>query len=361
MGSCRCKMCGGHIHYDDNLSVATCEYCGTEQTVFRTDNEKQLMLFNRANILRMQNEFDKAQLTYDNILIDDPKCAEAHWGICLCRYGIEYVDSKATGKKVPTCHRTAYKTIFEDLDYIETIENADVVAKKVYEREAKVIDKLQKDILSISQKEEPYDVFISYKEHDESNNRTEDSIKAESIYSELTKKGYRVFFSKKSLANKDVSEYEPIIFAALMSSKVMLSIGSKKEYFNAIWEKNEWSRFISFIQDKQDKYLIPCYFNMELKDLPIEFLSFEEELLDGDYLNRITRRVEKLLNRSNSGSNNQTNKSLISNLIERAKYCLSNSEFDKVKEIVENILNVDYKCAEAYFYNILAKNNCKNE
>ena len=56
MGSCRCKMCGGHIHYDDNASMATCEYCGTEQTVFRTDNEKQLMLFNRANILRMQNE-----------------------------------------------------------------------------------------------------------------------------------------------------------------------------------------------------------------------------------------------------------------------------------------------------------------
>lgn len=140
----------------------------------------------------------------------------------------------------------------------------------------------------------------------------------------------------------------------------MLSIGSKKEYFDAIWEKNEWSRFISFIQDKQDKYLIPCYFNMELKDLPIEFLPFEDMLLDDNNISKIVNRVSKLLNRNNKGSN-QNNTSLISNLIERAKYCLNNSEFDKVLEIVENILNVDYKCAEAYFYNVLAKNKCKNE
>ena len=361
MGSCRCKMCGGHIHYDDNVSVATCEYCGTEQTVFRSDNAKQLNLFNRANALRMQNEFDKAQLTYDNILIDDPTNAEAHWGICLCRYGIEYIEEGKNKKRIPTCHRTIIKSIFEDLDYKDTINNADVVAKRIYESEAKAIDKLQKDILSISQKEEPYDIFISYKEHDEFNNRTEDSIKAENLYNELTKKGYRVFYSKKALANKEVSDYEPIIFAALQSSKVMLSIGSKKEYFNSIWEKNEWSRFISFIQDKQNKYLIPCYFDMELEDLPIEFMPFEEELLDDNNISRIVNRVIKLLNRNNLGSNNQINKSLVSNLIERAKYCLENSEFDKVLEIVENILNVDYKCAIAYFYNVLAKNNCRNE
>ena len=71
MGSCRCKMCGGHIHYADDVSVATCEFCGTEQTIVRTDDLKQLNLFNRANSLRLQNEFDKAQTTYENILIDD--------------------------------------------------------------------------------------------------------------------------------------------------------------------------------------------------------------------------------------------------------------------------------------------------
>ena len=356
MGSCRCKMCGGHIHYDDNSSMATCEYCGTEQSVFRSDNEKQLKLFNRANSLRMQNEFDKAQLTYDNILIDDPNNAEAHWGICLCRYGIEYVDSP-NGKKIPTCHRTAYKSIFDDLDYKEAIDNSDVVCKKYYENESKVIDRIQKEILSISQKEEPYDIFISYKEND-NDSRTIDSIKAEEIYDELIKKGYRVFTHRKALALKEVSEYEPIIFAALMSSKVMITIGSKSEYFNSIWEKNEWSRFLSFMQDNHDKYLIPCYLDMEAFDIPDELLVFEAiDLKPSNYINTLLNRIEKYLNRNSKTitiDNRQTkpNNAPIDNMIERAKVSIEEGDFTKADEIIENILNIDYKCSRAYLHKV---------
>ena len=368
MGSCRCKMCGGHIHYDDNASMTTCEYCGTEQTVFRTDSEKELKLFNRANSLRMQNDFDKAQLTYDNILIDNPTNAEAHWGICLCRYGIEYVDSPNLGKKIPTCHRTVMKSIFDDLDYKETIDNADVVAKKYYETESKVIDKLQKEIISISQKEEPYDIFISYKEND-GNNRTIDSIIAEEIYDELIKKGYKVFTHRKALALKEVSEYEPIIFAALMSSKVMLTIGSKADYFNSIWEKNEWSRFLSFMQDNHDKYLIPCYLNMESFDIPDELLVFDAfDLKSDNAINNLLNRIEKLFSRSNRNTtskkvdNVQTNPNngVITNMLERAEACLMEGDFTKVNEIAENILNMDYKCSKAYTYKMFANNKAKN-
>lgn len=357
MGSCRCKMCGGHIHYADTVSIATCEFCGTEQTIVKTDDEKKLSLFNRANALRMQNEFAKAQLTYDNILIDDPKNAEAHWGICLCRYGIEYISTN--NKKVPTCHRTVIKSIFDDLDYKETIENADVVAKIVYEKEAKEIDRIQKDILKISQKEEPYDIFISYKEKDENNNRTKDSMMGEIIYNTLTSKGYRVFYSKVSLKDKEIALYEPIIFAALRSAKIMLTIGSKTEYFNSTWEKNEWSRFLSFMQDDPNKYLIPCYFDMETYDMPDEFLVFETiDLNDPKYINSIITRIEKILNKktkeSAKESPNQTYSNQINNLIERVKYCLSERNFDKALGLIENILNINYKCAEAYFYRVFA-------
>ena len=360
MGSCRCKMCGGHILYDDKASIAVCEYCGTEQTVFRADNEKQLKLFNRANALRMQNEFDKAQLTYDNILIDDPSNAEAHWGICLCRYGIEYIDSPSTGKKIPTCHRTAIKSIFDDLDYKEAIDNADVVAKQYYEKESKVIDKLQKEILSISQKEEPYDIFISYKENDENGNRTKDSMMGEIIYNGLTNKGYRVFYSKIALKGKETTEFEPIIFAALRSAKIMIPIGSKTEYFNSTWEKNEWSRFLNFMQDDSKKFLIPCYFDMESYDMPDEFLVFESiDLNDSDYLDQIVNRIDKKINvkvkETAKESPNQSYNNQINNLIERVKYCLSEKDFAKADEVIENILNLNYKCPEAYFYKVFTK------
>ena len=360
MGSCRCKMCGGHIHYAEDASVATCEYCGTEQTIVKTDDLKKLSLFNRANTLRMQNEFDKAQLTYDNILIDDPNNAEAHWGICLCRYGIEYIT--LNNKKVPTCHRTIIKSIYDDLDYKETINNADVVAKKVYEAEAKEFDRIQKDILKISQKEQPYDIFISYKENDENNNRTKDSLMGEIIYNSLTNKGYRVFYSKIALKNKEPKDFEPIIFAALRSAKIMLAIGSKTEYFNSIWEKNEWARFLSFMQDDPNKYLIPCYFDMESFGMPDEFLVFEAiDLNDNNYLDVIFNRIEKLLNKkvveTAKESHNQTSNSQINNLLERVKYCLSEHDFNKANEVIENILNIDYKCAKAYYYKIFVNNN----
>lgn len=366
MGSCRCKMCGAHIHYDDNLSVATCEYCGTEQTVFRADSEKQIQLFNRANALRMQNEFDKAQLTYDNILIDDPNNAEAHWGICLCRYGIEYVDSPTTGKKIPTCHRTAIKSIFDDLDYKEAIGNADVIAKKYYEGESKVIDRLQKDIIKVSQKEPPYDIFISYKEHDESGNRTTDSIYAEKLYYDLKDKGYRLFFSKVTLKGKTPAEYEPIIFSALISSKVMISIGSKKEYFESVWEKNEWSRFLSFMQENHNKYLIPCYFDMESYDMPDEFLAFDGVNLKLDFEDDLYKRIDGLFNRKREEPTPIKNVYVepkpfsLDNRLERICAVILDGDFKKANELIEEVLNIDYKCAKAYYYKVFVNLRMKD-
>ena len=357
-------MCGGHIHYDNDASVATCEFCGTEQTIVKTDDLKKLNLFNRANALRLQNEFDKAQTTYENILIDDPSNAEAHWGICLCRYGIEYVSDKKTNKKVPTCHRTVYKFIYDDLDYLEAINNADVVAKKMYEAEAKVIDKIQKNILEISQKEEPYDIFICYKETDNFGNRTKDSVIAENIYNELTKEGYKVFYSKISLESKLGSEYEPVIFAALMSAKVMLVIGSKIEYINAPWVKNEWGRFISFMKDMQNKYLIPCYIDMEAYDLPEEFLMLQaQDLSKIGYMQDLTRGISKLFSRTIKGQttpNNSKNSPKIDNILRRVELCFEDQDFDKANELLEDILNMDVECEEAYLYKILANRKLKN-
>ena len=35
----KCKMCGGNLEVADNLGVATCEYCGTKQTLPKADDE----------------------------------------------------------------------------------------------------------------------------------------------------------------------------------------------------------------------------------------------------------------------------------------------------------------------------------
>ena len=80
-----------------------------------------------------------------------------------------------------------------------------------------------------------------------------------------------MFFSKITLEGKLGTAYEPYIFAAINSAKVMVVIGSKSEYFNAVWVKNEWSRYLSLIKNGANKILIPAYRDMDPYDLPEEF------------------------------------------------------------------------------------------
>ena len=114
MAIIKCKMCGGDLTLIEGQSVAECEYCGSRQTVPAADNEKKLTLFARANRLRAACEFDKAAGIYETIVADFPEEAEAYWGLVLCKYGIEYVDDPATGKKIPTCHRSSFDSIMDD-------------------------------------------------------------------------------------------------------------------------------------------------------------------------------------------------------------------------------------------------------
>lgn len=273
----KCKMCGGNLETTEGASVAECEYCGTKQTVPIADNQKKLTLFSRANRLRLSNEFDKAASVYESIVADFPEEAEAYWGLVLCRYGIEYVDDPATGRKIPTCHRSSFDNVLDDPNFEQTLENADVIARRVYREEAKAMEELRRGIIAVSSKEEPYDIFICYKETDENGNRTLDSVLAQDIYDALVEKGYRVFFARVSLEDKIGQEYEPYIFAALNSSKVMLVVGTDYEYFNSVWVKNEWSRFLKLITSGQKKTLIPCFKGVDAYDLPKEFAKLQAQ------------------------------------------------------------------------------------
>ncbi len=276
MAILKCKMCGGQLNVADGMKVAVCDYCGSTQTLPSADSEKKINLFTRANALRFAKEFDKAQGVYESIVAEFPNEAEAYWGLCLCKYGIEYVDDPHTGRKIPTCHRTCVTPIMSDSDFIMANNYADMQARIVYGEEARAIDVIQRKILEVVSKEEPYDIFICYKETDEfTRQRTEDSSVAQDIYTELVKDGYRVFFSRVSLRELAGVEYEPYIYAALSSAKLMLAIGTKPEYYDAVWVKNEWARFLGMMRTDPSKKLIPCYKNMDAYDLPAEFNNLQ--------------------------------------------------------------------------------------
>ncbi|MGC4019412.1 MAG: toll/interleukin-1 receptor domain-containing protein [Muricomes sp.] len=137
---------------------------------------------------------------------------------------------------------------------------------------------------------------MCYKETTEGGSRTKDSTFAQEIYYELTNAGYHVFFSRITLEEKLGTEYEPYIFAALNSAKVMVVVGTSAENFNAVWVKNEWSRFLSIMKNDRSRMLIPCYRDMDPYDLPDELAMLQSQDMDKiGFIQDITRGIEKVL------------------------------------------------------------------
>ena len=354
----KCKMCGGALEVN-NEAVVTCSYCGACQTLPKLDNEKKIALFSRANNLRIKSEFDKASGIYESIIAEFRDEAEAYWGLLLCKYGIEYVDD-VSGRKIPTCHRTVPTSVMDDDDFQQACEYAELAAKNVYREEAKAIDKIQKKILDIALSEEPYDIFICYKETDDvTGSRTEDSLIAQDIYTQLLKDGYRVFFSRVSLREVAGTEYEPYIYAALSSAKIMLAIGTKYDYYDSVWVKNEWSRFISMMADDSAKVLIPCFRDMDAYDMPKEFknmqaLDMGEVTFFGSLMENIERIVDKTRVKAVKETivlNNDTGD--IAPLLERGFIFLEDKDWDKADEFFEAVLNKDPKNGNAYLGKLL--------
>ena len=297
----KCKMCGGDIEVVEGSNIGKCLYCKSTMTLPSVDNEKLLNLYNRANNLRLSNEFDKAYGVYETILEIDENQLEAHWGLILCRYGVEYVDDPKTKKKMITCHRTKYESVLTDPDYKIIISKAYGEALNIYKEEAKTISNIQKKALEISNNEEDYDIFICYKEGDINGDRTPDSVIAQDIYNKLTDLNYKVFFARITLADKLGEEYEPYIFSALNSSKVMLVVGTNADNLNSVWVKNEWSRYLDLIKNKKKKVLIPVYSKMDAYELPEEFSMLQALCIDkvGSMQDLITA-VGKIINKKST-------------------------------------------------------------
>ena len=364
----KCKMCGGELSVNEGNTVIECDFCGTTQTVPSAKDENLQGLFNRANILRMKSEFDKAEQIYERIIQADNTQAEAYWGLILCKFGIEYVEDPVTFKRVPTCHRTSLDSIIADDDYKSALSYADGVQRGLYESEAKEIDRLQKEIIALSQKEDPYDVFICYKETDETGRRTQDSVIANDIYYQLTQEGFKVFYAAITLEDKLGSAYEPCIFAALNSAKVMLSIGTKPEYFNAVWVKNEWSRFLKIMKKDRSKILIPCYKDMDAYELPEEFAHLQaQDMGKIGFINDVVRGIKKVLSANAPKDTKKetvvvnANSATTAPLLQRVFMFLEDGNWNSADEYCEKVLDLEPQNPLAYVGKLMVELRVKTQ
>ena len=363
----KCKMCGGDLTFEQGASVAECPYCGTNQTLPKLDDDKRANLYDRANHFRRQNEYDKAMAIYEQILAEDRTDAEAYWSLVLCRYGIEYVEDPASRKRVPTVNRVQYASILADEDYKSALANADAAQRSVYEAEANAIAEIQRGILDISKQEEPFDVFICYKETDANGRRTPDSVLATELYHELTKEGFKVFFARITLEDKIGTAYEPYIFAALNSARVMVALGTKPEYFNAVWVKNEWSRYLALIKGGADKTLVPAYRDMDPYDLPEEFAHLQaQDMGKLGFMQDLIRGIKKILRRDEPKPQTVVQQTVApannaAPLVKRAFMSLEDGDFAKTDDFCEQALNLDPENARAWLGKLMAQLKVRKE
>ena len=233
---------------------------------YQADRVKELYgMYQQAMDMQFDREFAEAEKVYRRVIAKGGDDIEVHWRMILCHYGVEY--QRGENGLMPTIlnpdlsdpaelsvrqNFLKFRGREEFGDYEVRLREIDGILEK-YRR-------LRGD------PQMKYDVFISVKQSAPGGGPTTDSVEALKLHGALTAKGLRVFNSRVSLSELPAAgkDYEPYIITALLSAKVLIVVGSRPEYMDAQWVRNEWSRFKWLREDEVGRYgrserLLICY------------------------------------------------------------------------------------------------------
>ena len=259
MEQIKCNVCGSP-HLKRIGGSYKCLSCDHLFKVNPTDEEYTLLTVASDSLLRQ--EFGTAEEQFSEIVRRCPENHAAYWGLVCARYGIRY-EEDYNGKRIPTCCMPTVESFSDDPEFLSATKYApDEETQTWYRQQAEYIDRIRKIWIDKASKEPPYDIFICYKDSDREHGieRTQDSLDAADLYLHLNEK-YRVFYSRESLRDKIGEKYEPYIFQALQTAKVMIVYGTSAENITSTWLKNEWLRYSKLIRDgkkREDSLIVAC-------------------------------------------------------------------------------------------------------
>lgn len=291
-----CYTCGGDL-FTERGGKLICLHCGTSKPENIT-GEEMTLLYGAHQKLRLA-DFSDAEQQFDDIVHRYPRHAQGYWGRLLSKYGIKYEDDY-NGTKIPSCYAASIESVYESFDYKKALEYADPENCAIYEKHAEYIERVREEWIKQAKKQKPYDIFISYKDSDKENHieRTQDSYDMQTLYFRLKEKGYRVFFSRESLRGIAGNNYEPYIYSALSSAKVMILYGSNPDYINSTWVKNEWQRYMRRMREgeKVNGSLLVAYKDFAPIDLPSVFSSMQLfNANEWTFLSDLYKKIEEIL------------------------------------------------------------------
>lgn len=362
-----CTCCGDEMEVYLDEGIAECGSCGSTQMLPKENDEERISLLNQADELRRKCSFDAAIAMYSSIISKFPDEAVAYFRLALSEYGIEYVKD-INGKYIPTFHRMSYDNVLENRNIKLAIEKAGPIDMLEYQQQAQELERVRQGILEKVSHAKSYDVFISFKQHTgtDGSTFTFDYDFGNRLYQDLTEEGYQVFFSPVTLQYVAGEEYEPAIFTALNSAKVMILLSSNRDYTDsrdgensqAVWVENEWTRFLEIERKDRSKKLIPCFYGTP-STLPDKLASRQGvDMSRGSAAEKLLNQVARILPRQKaqpvqqpvqaSGGNGGGYGINEDTLLARVRQMLLDREFDEAKSKCEQILDANSSCAEAY-------------
>ena len=140
----------------------------------------------------------------------------------------------------------------------------------------------------------------------------------------------------------------------------MIVIGTKPEFFNAVWVRNEWSRFLNIVKDsKGSKILIPAYRDMDPYDLPEEFSHLQAQDMNKlGFVQDIIHGIKKIVKKDEPkeqiiGTVSADIGGNVAGLLRRVDLFLEESDWENAELYCERILDIDAENAEAYLRKLL--------
>ena len=252
-----CYQCGGKI--TEHGGNRMCTACGAFATVRLTPKAATLM--DAAYRQLRLSKFSDAEWDFDDIICQYPQLAWGYWGRLLAKYYVKY--ESAGGKKVPVCYAITKNSVYDDEDYQNALKYADERNKGVFQAHAERIETFRAEWTDKVLREDPYDIFLCYKESANGAERTQDSVQAQALYEYLTEQGYRVFYGRESLNERGGKRFEPYlyVYGAIATAKAMVVYGTNARYLMSSWTKNEWSRYHKLMlagEKAENSLLVVC-------------------------------------------------------------------------------------------------------
>ena len=143
----------------------------------------------------------------------------------------------------------------------------------------------------------------------------------------------------------------------------MLVIGTQPEYFQAVWVKNEWSRYLKMIKKDRSKMLIPCFRDMDAYDLPEEFAHLQaQDMAKLGFVNDLIRGIKKIIRKDQrkqetaaKDSGTPTTTSRVAPLVKRIRIFLEDGDWASADEYCEKALDMDPENGEVYMCKLMAE------